>query len=57
MSEEFDKYANTYDEVLAVRAGLRIVDSAYTLFFPKQLAFLRGLEPALRRQSGDAILC
>ena len=39
----------TETEALAVRAGLKVVDSAYTLFFPKQLAFLRGLEPALRR--------
>lgn len=39
----------TETEVLANGAGLKIIDSAYTLFFPKQLAFLRGLEPALRR--------
>lgn len=36
-------------EALANLADLRVVDSAYTLFFPKQMAFLRGFEPALRR--------
>lgn len=36
-------------EALASRAELKVVDSAYTLFFPKQMAFLRSLEAAFRR--------
>jgi 2-polyprenyl-3-methyl-5-hydroxy-6-metoxy-1,4-benzoquinol methylase len=36
-------------ETLAKLAGLKVIDSAYTLFFPKQLALLRGLEAVLRR--------
>ena len=33
---------------LADNAGLRINRCGYTLFFPRQLSFLRGLEPMLR---------
>ncbi|MBI1175179.1 MAG: methyltransferase [Sideroxydans sp.] len=34
---------------LAGAAGLNITRCGYTLFFPRPLAFLRGLEPMLRR--------
>ena len=34
---------------LANKVGLRTEEHGYTLFFPRPLAFLRGLEPWLRR--------
>ncbi|MDX2479894.1 MAG: class I SAM-dependent methyltransferase [Desulfuromusa sp.] len=34
---------------LAVAAGFKSIDHGYTLFFPRPLAFLRGMEPYMRR--------
>lgn len=34
---------------LSADAGFRLIEHGYTLFFPRPLAFLRGLEPWLRR--------
>jgi cyclopropane fatty-acyl-phospholipid synthase-like methyltransferase len=33
---------------IAKQANLKITDSGYTLFFPAQLSFLRGLEKSLK---------
>ena len=48
---EFDKDANMLYRLelyqLGVISDLKIIDSAYTLFFPKQIRWLRWLEPYL----------
>jgi SAM-dependent methyltransferase len=42
---------------LASQAGFQTEQHRYTLFFPRQLAFLRGLEPLLKRLPLGAQYC